>query len=479
MSLEERAADLDRIDHSAVMQPPLYDSAVLGAAVKSSRSLASERASLRSALSRGKAEEQERRLMQQQDAQASSLEEELVAARAAVGMDANVNAGSGTRRSTRIVGPSGLPPLMELTEVQRELLAQVEQPEPAHRMASFEPLPERLARWLEEHGGGGGGGGGGSSGEPSITPAELDSRLHTLAQQYRDSRARAGEDVVRSRRIHAHLHDMSLKLASVARLADLENLAENQRALRAQDPTLPPFDPARHFYDLSTLDFDSLADVKHVHAANLVPLSSVAVSGGDDATMLSGWWRTQLAELDEDLGEKRRRDAAVLAELERGGGGADDGYAALGADGQRALEVQRAGALDFDRLNGRSNTAGAGAAEGGLQLASNFRANESELEADLLQANKDKQQPARLTREQLLARTQGRSYPSVSRGGDVQLPEGQRMLRPAASQTHIGATAAASAVPAASASAVPSASAVDDDDPFAELSARQPARRHL
>jgi hypothetical protein len=383
-----------------LMQPQIYNSDVLGASIRAARETTAERGALQAALARTRAEDQARREAEQE-------------ARGGVDHDAERSEVSAAEVLERVErpsrsdggGPGRMPPPPALSDVQQELMAQALQQEPPQRAATFQPLSDRLLRWVEEG--------------AEMDEEALNGRLRMLVQQYRDSRPTAAADSRRISSVNQHLHAMSLKLASIGCLSDFDRLTQQSVSDGggSDGAAHPPADPSTHFYDLHSLDLDSYGDIKHLHASSVAPLSGAG----------TGWWRTQLAELDEDVGEKRRRDAALLAAMERPDPEEDDGH--RGNEDDKVQQALQAAAPHFDRLDGAGRHQNG--ERSGLLLARNPCTTEAELEADLLSSDlRDSRRPVRLTAEQLLARTQGRSYRSASAQREVLLPEGQRILRP-------------------------------------------------
>lgn len=428
MSASDRAADLDSMLSSPVMSPPVFGGPALAGAMRHARENAAERAALRAALFQTQSEDQERRAAIQA-AHGGEIEE----AEQALANSTSTQKPQQRRKPGDLIQP--LPPLPTLTELQEELLAQVSQSDPAPKIVEFAPLEQRLQTWFESN--------------ADLSEPATEAQIKVLLRQYRDTRDQAARDSKRIWTTNQHLHAMSMKLAAITQLKDfdsLDSVAPAGAAAAAGGANAAAAAADTHFYDLHTLDLDSYADIKHLHRSSIASGPSGTGAGSGTGTG-AGWWRTQLRELDEDLSEKRRRDKQILFEIENPV--ADDGYEVPPQSQQQQSSQQPTRQPLMERLNGggisRATRRSSARADqesdsggGGMLLARNYLADEAELEADLLASDlrasglqrdgfgADEERPSK---QQLLARTQGRSYRSASAATEVLLPPGQRIMK--------------------------------------------------
>ena len=416
MSAADRAADFDSMLSNPAMSPPVFGGPALAGAMRLARDNAAERAALRSALFQTRSEDQERRAAIQA-AQGGEIEEAEQAL-------ANSATPQNPRRKPAVDLVQPLPPLPTLTELQSELLAQVSQSDPPPKVVEFAPLEDRLQTWFETN--------------ADLDEQSCEAQIKVLLKQYRDTREQAARGSKRVWTTNQHLHAMSIKLAAITQLKDFDALDSASGGANAAAPAGTSAADT-YFYDLHTLDLDSYADIKHLHRSSIA--AGVGGAGGTGA----GWWRTQLRELDEDLSEKRRRDLQILKEIENPV--TEDGYevphdasncSPSQQQRQPLMERINGGGGDISRATRRSSARASDAEDQGMLLARNRLADEAELEADLLASDlrasgleRDGGGFAedRPSQQQLLARTQGRSYRSSSTATEVLLPDGQRIMR--------------------------------------------------
>jgi hypothetical protein len=244
---------------------------------------------------------------------------------------------------------------------------------------------------------------------------ELEERLRVLHAEYVRSRRQAAADSQRAVASVRQLHALTQRLAQATSLRSFDLLAQGELCggssgggsggggfssggggggseEKEEDAWMQP---ERYFYDLTTLDADSAADIRHSHTSCV---------GGSMAEVdpTNGWWRTQLGELEEDA-LTRRAAAARQAALQ-----ADDANARDVLDGLMLARLGSGGGGGGGRGGDSVGVVGEAGANGGDGVGGNAQA----------------------TRDSMLARIQGRAYLSASLGRDVYLPRGQRMLWP-------------------------------------------------
>lgn len=411
--VDPRDADLAAIAASPLMRPPVMASDALAASIRASRELTRDQRNFKESLIAHRAREQAERSAAQ-DAHPDAAAEERAGEEADV--QTLLERFDRDRKPRERRDPSQLPPMPALSEIQQELLAVAGQEEPPQRALHLRPVEERFAHWIDEY--------------AESSSEEMTDRLRTLHKQYVDSRHLASADARRMWNAQQQLHALSGKLASIRNVGDFATLQTQLAARDAGDPAAAEIvDPAAYFYDLYTLDLDSYADLKHAHSSSVV----AQVSAG------TGWWRTQIGELEEDLDALRRKDADLLRRaeedadedgiLDQAADDDDDPFAQHDEDRPRPAAPRDRVVTSFDRLG-----SGAEVPSTGLLLGRRATS-EADLEADLLAADLDASlggvaASRRLTKAQRLARSQGRSYHSVSTGDEVMLPAGQRILRP-------------------------------------------------
>lgn len=401
----------DDIDSHPLMQPPVLQSDALQAAILASRNLSADQRSLKDSLLAHRREEQERRIAHSEAYEATNHhgsddngEESASALIDRLDRLAKQQAPSAPSRSAF---RSRIP---DLSQIQKDLLDSVNQPEPPQRLLQLQPLTERVASWMEEYS---------TSGDEELTQ-----RLKMLHTQYLQTRTSSVRDTKRMWQTSQTLHTLSVKLASIAGLKDFDTLERQLSSAPKLDPAQPGYhDPTAYFYDLYSLDLDSYADIKHLHSSSIV----------DQVTVGTGWWRTQLAELEEDVSAKRRKDAELLKKIEA----AEDELGLLDTPRQdRADGSDDVARTDFDHLPTRDGVSldlsdPSRRSGDGLLLPLRQRPGEVDLmQAELHQARLIGAASRRLDKSQLLAREQGRSYHSLSAGKEIMLPEGQRILQP-------------------------------------------------
>lgn len=419
----------EEIANHPAMRTPVMQSDALKAAIATSRDLSRDQRSLKASLLAHRTQEQAERIVaselqddenQAEPSSASELIERLDRVKKAGG-------GVGGSSSDPLGGGGGVDGggfrsrIPELTQVQQELLDVAGQMEPPQRIFTIHPLRDRMERWSEDF--------------YETSEKDMNMRLKVLHQQYIESRSNSISDSKRLWQTNQSLHTLSMKLGSIHHLQDFEHLETELAQLPKTDPLIEngSMDTDSYFYDLYSLDLDSYSDIKHLHTSSIAQ---------DILPGTTGWWRTQLSELEEDLSGKRKKAAAVMRQLEeamdpfqeiaaevegRSGGGGGDGD----GGGVRNTSHFERDVLDYDILDPTSPSARAlRHASNGLILPARALPGDTDLMSEELHAaHLVTTHSRRLHAQQLLSRQQGRSYHSMTTGEEVALPEGQRILQ--------------------------------------------------